>query len=111
MKKQYWDLVKQYKGIESDDIPERERTLIMKQLGIPHSTLYFYDTRGKHVVKSWKIADFYGNGEPNKYRTSLQVIVEDGLFDMKKRILAVYFASMQKQGFKRNTSEREGWKH
>ena len=107
MKKEYWELVKKFEGIDNINIPARERTLIMKQLGIPHTQLFFFDTKGSHSVEKWKIAGFYGS-EIDKFHTSLAIETRDGL---KKRVLAVYFSAMQKKGFKRNTSEREGWKH
>ncbi len=81
---------------------------MMKQLGIPHKRLFFYDTKGKHAVEKWKVADFYGDSDLDKFHTSLEIKTQDGL---KKRILAVYFSSMQKVDFKRNASERDGWKY
>ena len=110
MKEKYWDLGKKWKGIDNTEIPERERALMMKQLGIPHKRLFFYDTKGKHTVEKWKVADFYGDStqEMDKFHTSLEIKTQDGL---KRRILAVYFSSMQRTEFKRNASEREGWKH
>lgn len=87
-----WALIDHYRGVEASDIPEKQREIIRKELGIPRGQLWYADeNQERHKVVGWKVTQIRGE---SKMLTTLVIHLDNG---RRLNIQAMKFSLMQRQ--------------